>query len=208
MILFGVTCFSSPIWGWFARRWLLRFEHYRRARFLCVQLYLICIALLIVETPWSFRGLLVDAVFLSLGYFSFMGIAFSASALKPKFLTWIVPVAAMVPTIAGMFVTVTLLGLMFIIGDYVPEKAGTIDFRHTYRITYYGNATTSNGGARVQVLYHPLLLPFLERPIFDRELEFTDYDFTEAEVKGVAGAILVTCPTTSHSQKVFSVPIS
>jgi MFS family permease len=208
LALIGGTFFGSPIWGYFARKLYIRLDRVPKQRLVLLQLTLILLAILIVKTSWSFRGLLADALVLSLAFFSFVGLAFIVSALKPKYLTWIVPVAAMVPTIAGMFLTVTLLGLMFIVGEYVPERAGTIDARHSYRITYYGNATTSWGGARVKVLYHPLLLPFVEKQVFDRELEFSEFKFTEVEVKAGQNAILVVCPKLEGEPKVFTLPSS
>ena len=79
--------------------------------------------------------------------------------------------------------TIGILGLGFIILDYVPECKVRLSENYVYQINSFGNATTSSGGRTVKIMYSTNKLPLIERTIFSKDFDSRFYNTDSISVK-------------------------
>jgi hypothetical protein len=131
---------------------------------------LIASAVWIVCTKWSFTGLVPDAVALALAYWAYSFFLFLIPISK-RLWRGIVIAIGMIPAAAGISIgTFGLLGLIFALGDRSPHQEGTLSKNYSYRIAWWGDATSDHDGADLKILYHSAFAPFLEKEIMPRPL--------------------------------------
>lgn len=186
--------FSIPV-GFFGRKVYLRSGRVARKWIVLCCFSAIAIASGILFSKWSFRGMIADAVFLSLAYLSYSLLVFLIST-RPKAPFVVLTVIGMVPTAAGLFLSVVgILGLMFVFGDMAPHERGNLNRNYAYRIAWWGGAMTDHDGADLKIFYRPTLAPFLEKEIYAKTYIDSSYDFDALKVFLVDGQIVLQCPS-------------
>lgn len=194
IVVWDVTFLISPVAAVLARRSFKDWAAPTKRTFIALNLALIAIATLILTTKWSFSGLVADAIVLAAGYFAYTALLFLISLIKPKWLTWSVVGLGLIPTAVGVFLGITMLGLLFILGDMVPREEARLSRNYSYRISWYGGAIADHDGAELTILYHPTYLPFIEEELLKKDYEDSDYDFQNLSVDLFGGQVRISCP--------------
>jgi hypothetical protein len=198
--IWDATFLLSPIVALIARSEYKQWRSSVRRLFLVANFSFLTIGGLILVTKWSFSGLAADAVALGAGYSAYTCLIFLISLRRPKALTWTIVGMGMIPTAIGVLLGVTMLALFFVLGDLVPRKEAWLSRNYSYRITYYGGAMADHDGADLTVLYHPTLLPFVEKEIFRKQYEDSNYAFADLNVNFSGKQILILCPRSKSAE--------
>jgi hypothetical protein len=192
-LAFGSLVGALPF-GFYLRRSFLKASPVKRRNILVFLTSAILSGLVILTSPWSFSGILLDAAVLSLAFISYFGVAFLLSLLPPRRWTWVLTLIGTLPI--AIYVLPLSLALIFIVGDEIPHAEGVLLTNYSYRINWFGNATTSQNGADFKLLYHPWPLSFVEKQVLVKR--FLDSDCTvdnlEAHSTPDGKQILINCP--------------
>ena len=118
----------------------------------------------------SFINLKFDFVYFFVGYVSYCILVF---LLFRNPFTIILGIIGLIPIGIGVFSsTIGILGLGFVLSDFVPEYECNITSNTLCRVTVFGNATTSSGGYYGSMLLQfPQTKPFLERKVVTERFE-------------------------------------
>ena len=198
-VLLAIVAFvGTPIWALMFRARFARLDRKRRKRLLLLHFMVILLAVVIVISPWSFTGVVADALLLVAAYYAYADLAFLVSLYGPRPLTWTLTVILLLPLLAAMALVTRSFsyGLALAIGEIVPSRQAALDRNYSYRIASYGGAATSRNGEEVRVFYHPTLAPFVEKQIFWKDFRDSSYSRNAISVElGNAGRqIMIHCP--------------
>ena len=132
----------------------------------------------------TFYGDLYDFI-LPIGvYFGYCILISFSLQINNRFLKLTLRILGLIPVIIGyIFATGGILGIMFIIGDLVPEKTVKINDKFYYREYSIGNVTSIDGGKEYQFSKQITLLPFIEKRILKQEISYLHYDTDSIVVK-------------------------
>lgn len=214
--------FNAILWTWesalllgpvlgFLLRPLLRQAHHRvKFGVYAILSAVLATALLISFSPVSFRGVKAGAMVGAAGYGAFCIFAFVVLSWrrygKPAFFAMAVPMG-----LGIVLATIGGLGLAFIVGDIVPLRETSVDSQYSCRFNSFGNATTSNGGITVTVLYHPRIAPLVEWKRYSRS--FDDQEYKSKEVacsldSAVGRKMIITAPALNGPPERIAIPLN
>ncbi len=198
MAYFFALAFGSLIgalpFAFYLRRAFVTASAIKRRNILVFLISALLSGLVILKSPWSFSGILVDAAVLSLAVISYFGLVFLLSLLPPRRWTWVLTLIGTLPIAIALLPL--SLGLVFIVGDEIPHSEGLLTRNYSYRINWFGNATTSQNGADFKLLYHPWPLSFLEKQVLVKRFSDSDCTVDKLEAHPAPGGkhIIIDCP--------------
>jgi hypothetical protein len=200
-LAFGSLIGALPF-GFYLRRAFVTASPIKRRNILVFLTSSLLSGLVILTSPWSFSGILLDAAVLSMAVISYFGLVFLLSLLPPQRWTWVLTLIGTLPL--AIAVLPLSLALVFIVGDEIPHSEGLLTRNYSYRINWFGNATTTYNGADFKLLYHPWPLSFLEKQVFVKRFVDGDCTVDKLEAHPAPGGkqILIDCP--GAAQTVFS----
>jgi hypothetical protein len=197
-LAFGSSIGALPF-GFYLRRPFVAASPSKRRNILVFLISALCSGLVILKSPWSFSGILLDAAVLSLATISYFGLVFLLSLLPPRRWTWVLTLIGTLPI--AIAVLPLSLGLIFIVGDEIPRSEGLLTRNYSYRINWFGNATTSQNGADFKLLYHPWPLSFLEKQVLVKRFSDSDCTVDKLGAHPASGGkqILIDCPGAAQT---------
>lgn len=119
----------------------------------------------------------LDVAFLAVGYLAAGVVLISAFRLRPRLMGLVSGGGAVLLLSAGVFAgTVGALGVLFIVGDYVPIYEEAVAPGRKCYVRTFGNATTSVNGYEVLLKRQMPVFPVLEFPMATMRFDDPKYD--------------------------------
>ncbi|WP_423147070.1 hypothetical protein [Rubrolithibacter danxiaensis] len=132
----------------------------------------------------SFKGDTLDFVLPISLYISYCYLMFHLFQLKNKLAKFFACFVAAVPILAGYLVaTLGILGLMMVSLDFESERTVDLGNDSYFREYGHGNATTDDGGLKVDVYKYLPWFPLLEKRIFSKRLSLMRYETSNLNIK-------------------------
>jgi hypothetical protein len=178
-ILSESTLLLAPLLGASGASLLRRPTDHTRRRWV-VGCIVVGIATIAALDGWSFRGVLADAVVVSIAYAIYCLGAFSLLRLRPRMAAIACAAVALLPVAFGYIgATIGILGVGLALGDEVPIYETDLTPRISCRVRTFGNATTSDEGYVLELFHHPWPAPFLEKRIATKRIDDSSIPRTE-----------------------------
>lgn len=189
----------GPVIGFFLRRVLRPSDRRMKLGLYAALGALLLLAVAVLFSPLSFRGIGADALVGASGYIAFCIFAFATLSFrrigKPAFLAMAVPMAAGI-----LLATIGVIGLWLTLGDTIPLRETWANSRYSCRFNSSGNATTSYGGVDVTVLYHPAIAPGLVWKRYSRSFDSKyEFDNLACTLDVNAGTLVITARRVNGS---------
>ena len=201
----GATLVLSVPWGLYVRQRFVDGDARVRAGLVVPQLMMLIAGIFILLTPWSFSGVVFDSLCLLGGYLAYNGLVFLPSLLPPRKLTWLITAAGLVPTTIGML---SFVGSTMVPRESVRQTEAWLTPNYSYRVAKPGGATIADDDAELSILYHPSILPFMEKEVFRKIYVRSQYNAAalELHLTDDRRKIVIACPrrdTTTVERTVF-----
>jgi len=177
-IIIELSLLFSPIFAFF----VIYKKRNKKLILICgFVLILFCLSLVF---DLSFKYHYLNFIFFTLLYLSICILIISSKYLKNKILKiFIFIMGGFIILLGYIMSTFGILGLGFVVLDYVPKTKVRINENYVYQINSFGNATTSIGGRTVKIMYSSNKLPLIERTIFSKEFDSRFYSNDSIHVK-------------------------
>src|SRR5262245_26256297 len=95
------------------------------------------------SSSWSLAGVTPDQIVLAIGYLTYCNLVWTAWDLRDSPKRWILFILGCLPMAWGLLLsTVGIFALALALVWFVPQSDNRIDAAWSYRITYFGFATT------------------------------------------------------------------
>jgi hypothetical protein len=167
----------------------------KRHLFILAHMILILLALPMVLTGWSLRGVIADGVLLAFAYLAYADLVFSLSAFRPHFFTWPHRRADFSFMVLGILCGVLLVGVRSSRTDLIPRQSADLGGNYAYRIAAHDGLKPNCFGANVKVLYRPPWLPVVEKQVFAKNYVNSKCRYQAITVRRVSGdSIAIQCP--------------
>jgi hypothetical protein len=195
VILWEAPAVFSPMWKLQRRTMFLGLDGKRRVVFILSRALLILLAVLMVRTPWSLRGILGDAILLTVAYFAYADLVFAFSAFSPRLVTWPASASGFLFIGLGLVCGMLFLGAELPASEIIPSQSADLGGNYAYRVALHGSPAADRGGARVKVLYRPPWLPVVEKQVFAKNYGDSECRFDAITVSRMSdSSIAIRCP--------------
>ena len=123
------------------------------------------------------RGDFLDFILPSSIYIVYCYLAYHLQGLKPKLLRVVALILAFFPVGIGYLIsTIGFFGILLISSDLEPNKSVDIGQNSYYREYGYGNATSSDGGLKIDLYTYLTWFPIIEKRIYSKQISTSEYN--------------------------------
>ena len=135
----------------------------------------------------TFKGDFLDFLLPIFAYMTYCYSVFHILKVRNKFVKVFACFIASLPIAVGYLVaTLGLLGLMMISLDFESHRTVDLGDNSYFREYGYGNATTDDGGLKIDVYKFLPWFPIFEKKIFSKNVSSMHYNTTDLKVKLIA----------------------